>query len=414
MPEDRRLEAAIYSGIEEGRVEILRLQLGHGPVITPQTVIHLEAVRDYFAPEGDALRVAFFDPAMHVPGIINAINRDANFSEVLEPFSPRELVESEVADVSYIAGRDYERVLIYEVEGVPGLGVFPYFQVQVSGVEYTSEAMGFGEHALLLGYWVLTRMQSGALILMEEPETFVSPRSQRRFADFAAKIALKENIKIVATTHSPSIVARFLEDEITLLSRNGHAVSLHAPAPRVALQSRLEIVEYPRQVWFVEDAMAARIASFLAAGFSFHVDVFVAGNDDAVVSLVTTPRAFGDSRVRLIGLLDGDERRRRDNLPASVGYLPSALAPDEFLLDLLAGADRREMAEMLTVSNESLELAMGSIAGLDHHEALHTLRRELEISLDQLTLTLLRWWGKHRADEVRDWMAEFIGVAQAL
>src|SRR5690606_16486803 len=226
-------------------------------------------------------------------------------------------------------------------------------------------------------------MQPGSLVLMEEPETFVSPRSQRRFADLAARFALKCDLKILATTHSPTIVSRFLEEEITLLSRAGNAVTLHSPAPRVALESRLELVVKARHIWFVEDALAARVATFLGSEVPAQVSVFVAGDNNAVVALATAPRPHGFPNVRFFGLLDGDERARGAVAP-NIGFLPSQLAPDAFVRQLLSSAPRDEMALFLGVSAPSLELAMGSVAGLDHHEVLHTIRRELEISLDQL------------------------------
>ena len=271
--------------------------------------------------------------------------------------------------------------------------------------------MGFGELALLLGYWMVSRMPLGSIVLMEEPETFVSPRSQRRFADIVAKIALQRNLKVVATTHSPAFASRFSEDEITLVSRTSHIVSLHTPAPRAALETRLEMLSRARQIWFVEDLLAARIAAFFSVEVSMPIDIFVAGNNNSVVAMSTGPRAYGRPDVSFVGLLDGDERVRRGALPANVGFLMSDVPPDRFICDLIMNASRDQMAEKLGVQPHELELALASVEGQERHEALHILRNELGISLDQLVSGALRWWVSARNDESREFTAHLLSLS---
>lgn len=405
VPFERRAEVSVHVRQEEGEIEVLRVELGHGPGITPQVLVDKGAILDYFAPEGEALRVALFDPAMHVPIMLKAIERDADFSEVIEPISPRAFDTGEVRDVSFLVGKSYDSVLAYEIEGVPGIGLFPYFQVEVSGARYSSEQMGFGELALLLGYWLLLRMPKGSLVLMEEPETFVSPRSQRRFADISARFVLERNLIVVATTHSPSIVSRFNREEITLVSRTIHDVSLHTPAPRAALERRLELVQERRQVWYVEDAVAARVASYFSEMCPLPVDIFLAENNDGVVNAVASVKPATTSAISFVGLLDGDERRRRVPIPPSTGFLPSDDPPDKFIHKLICQAPRDSLASLLGVSRSSLELALASSAGEDHHQALHTLRSELGITLDYLVRGALRWWQESQPDEYADFVS---------
>lgn len=203
---------------------------------------------------------------------------------------------------------------------------------------------------------------------------------------------------------------------MTLVSRNGHEVSLHCPPPRAALERRLELTNPYRQVWFVEDAIAARIARHFIneMGVQRDIDVFIAGNNDAVLALATTSKPFDDSHVSFIGLLDGDERVRRPDLPRNVGFLLSDTSPDSFLLVNFRAAPRSEMAVFLGVEAAALELALASCAGLEHHQALHTLRQELGINLDQLVAGGLRWWVENKKDDALsfiEYLNELSGIA---
>ncbi|MEN4939790.1 AAA family ATPase [Stenotrophomonas sp. TWI1151] len=390
----RRQESAVFVRDEEAGVVHVRVELSHGRWGGPQTLFMLDSVRDYLDSDAEGLRVAMFDPAMHVPIVLNAIRNDADFSEVIESVGRRSYDSKSVSELSYAIGREYEEVGSYEIEGFGGLGVFPYFKVKVAGVEYGSESMGFGELSLLLAYWVISRMPDGSVVLLEEPETFISPRSQGRLANIAARFALERDLTIVATTHSPSIVSKFQGNEIVLVSRARHTVSLMCPVPAEILERRLEMVSSVRKVWFVEDATAARFLSFFiaVAGLSSISDVLVVGNNDAVVSMATSVKPYGNSSMVVIGVLDGDERARRKAVGSNIEFLPGVVSPEVMLKDFVTSSEVRACASNIGVVEHSLSLALGASEGEEPHEWLHSMRRELGISLDQFVQGALRAW----------------------
>lgn len=389
----RRSESAVFVRNEEGEVAYVRVELGYGVWGAPRTLISVESVREHFESGSEGLRVALFDPAMHLPMILNAILADANFSEVIEPIGPRLYSPAQVADLSYVVGRDYEEVSSYEIDSYGGLGVFPYFKVKVAGIEYGSEGMGFGEHSLLLAYWLLSRMPTGSVILLEEPETFVSPRSQGRLVNVAARIALDSELTVIATTHSPSIVSRFKPNEITLVSRAGRNVTLKTPVEESVLERRLELINPVRRLWLVEDASAARFLSFFLsqAGLASVSDVLIVGNNDAVFASAGM-RAFGDSRIILNGILDGDERKRRSSIPLNMDFLPGDVAPEVMLKQVVSTADRVATADAIGVTVEELELALAAAGGEEVHQWIHAMRADLAVSLDQFVAGVLTTW----------------------
>lgn len=396
---DRRSDSAVFVRKEEGELEYVRLELAHGDWGGPNTLFSIDYVREYLDSGPDGLRVALFDPAMHIPIILNAIRGDANFAEEIEPIGPKLYSDVQVSELSYIVGRDYEAVSSYEIDGYAGLGVFPYFVVSVAGVEYGSESMGFGELSLLLAYWLLSRMPKGSIVLLEEPETFVSPRSQGRFANVAARFALDSDLMIVATTHSPSIVSKFLANEITLVSRAGHVVTLVSPVSDSVLERRLELTNPVRRLWFVEDASAARFLGFFLseAGLRSVSDIIIVGNNDAVFSFASNAMLFGDSRIVVNGILDGDDRPRRQHVPANVDFLPGNVSPELMLKNFVSNGDPLTMAESIGVTKEALSLALAAAGGEDAHQWLHSMRADLAISLEQFVTGSLRMWAAANA-----------------
>lgn len=390
----RRSESAVFVREEEGAVDYLRVELAHSAWGPPQTLISVESVRDYFSSENTGLRVALFDPAMHVPAILNAIRADVNFAEELEPLGPKIYTPSQVDDLSYIVGRDYENVSSYEIEGYGGLGVFPYFKVVVAGVEYGSEGMGFGELSLLLSYWLISRLPRGSVMLLEEPETFVSPRSQGRFTNIAARMAVDADLMIIATTHSPSIVSKFKSQEITLVSRVKHTVTITSPVPDSVLERRLELVNPVRRIWLVEDNTAARFLRFFLsiAGLSSISDILIVGNNESVFTSASNFRPFADARIFIFGILDGDERSRRPVTPSNIDFLPGNFSPEYIMREFVTSEARDVIASVIGVEVGSLELALAASEGEDVHEWVHAMRAELEVPLDQFVAGVLKAW----------------------
>jgi hypothetical protein len=64
---------------------------------------------------------------------------------------------------------------------------------------------------------------------MEEPESYLAPRSQEALLDVIAKIAADKRLWIILTTHSPSIIKNIPMEHIRLLSRVNESVEITTP-----------------------------------------------------------------------------------------------------------------------------------------------------------------------------------------
>lgn len=386
----RRNEGAIFAREDALNVDSISLTVRRNE--QDEVLESLSEIRRCLAPENGGLLVSLLDPALQVPAVLEEIRADANFAEELEPLGQRDLDPLELGLASYIIGRDYAGIGVKEVDGSARIGTFPYFTARVSDFSYGSEDMGFGELSLLLILWRLMRTPSGSIVLLEEPETFVAPRSQRRLADVIAKLAVERDLMVIATSHSPSIAANFLLSEMTLLSRSGRDVVVSTPPLRSVVDARLELVPARKVIWVVEDEMASRLLRFFLRNADLHrwSEVCVAGDNGRVLSVVASLRPAPESGIRVWGALDGNERGRGSI--DRVIYLPGDLSPERFLRRYVTSANSSVLSAVLAVTQERLRLALGGSEGLEDHAWVHAMRGDLGLTLDDFVAKVMSSW----------------------
>ena len=160
------------------------------------------------------------DPSALASECLRQIHTDPNFRDLLEPVTALELNSQELAIASYLVGKIYTDIKIYEISDYKDFDRFPYFRVSSANVSYASENMGRGELSLLLTYWTLKDMPKGSILILEEPETHVSPRSQDSLMNVVAKFCDEKGMWTIITTHSPTVINRLPREHIRLLTRN--------------------------------------------------------------------------------------------------------------------------------------------------------------------------------------------------
>lgn len=110
---------------------------------------------------------------------------------------------------------------------------FPFFQVKIDGIEYDTRSMGSGEHFLLYLFWCIKSADKDTLLIIEEPETYISIFSQIHFL---------RNIK---------------NENIRIVSRMGNNVSIIMPDNDITVEGILGISPNCLGTLFVEDRVAA-------------------------------------------------------------------------------------------------------------------------------------------------------------
>ena len=337
--------------------------------------------------EGEHL-VYWFDPTLQIPYLLHLLRHDASLSDLWEGVSPRKLNAEELSNLSSLVGRTYDAAEIYEIEDYRNHKVVPYFRVTSHGVTYGAEDMGLGELSLLFFFWLLGRVGDNSILLLEEPETFIAPHSQRGLIDLIAFLASKKSIFVVVTSHSGAIAERIPNEHIHLISRIGKEVTFLRNPSRAMLFDRLGLVPPKSIIAFVEDVAAAKLAKALLevgnSKYMSHCWTFIAGSDGDILTILNKIKPSSSVPIFFIGLFDGDKRK---SLPSSEMWetmcLPGNHCPEQFVQNVFKDPSVN-LEELLNKSREVAAAALASVDGKNHHDWLVGLSRALPMSDDEL------------------------------
>ena len=226
------------------------------------------------------------DPSDLATAYTNQIYEDQNFDDLLESVTPLELDAAGLSIAAYIVGKNYLWVRIYEISDYAGFERFPYFQVSAAGVEYGSEAMGRGELSMLLCYWTVRDMQNNSILVLEEPETHVSPRSQDCLMNVMAKFSDENGIWMIITTHSPTVIRRIPQEHLKLIVRENGPSSIPSETTNVQIAKLLGGGVAFRGVMLVEDggakAFLLNLLDELAPDLMPQFEVLVADSESGI------------------------------------------------------------------------------------------------------------------------------------
>jgi predicted ATPase len=322
--------------------------------------------------EGD---VRWIDPSAFAQSCVKQIRSDRSFSDLLEPITPAILDQEELGSISYLVGKSYTACSIFEINDYGGREIFPYFQVTVSGETYGSENMGRGELSLLLSYWVLRDISKCSILILEEPETHVSPRSQDHLMNVVAKFCDERAICVVAATHSPSIIRRLPPSHIRLITREAHRASVvESPSTTQIARVLSGGVAY-KGLFLVEDGGAKSLLLGLLEEFApdllAQFEIAIAGDETRITkSMEGVPRTR--EWLTVFGIYDGGMQDRvsseKFNWPHV--FLPGEQAP-EIVLRALIGEGQpfyQELATELKKPEIEIRTALEYVSGVDHHE----------------------------------------------
>lgn len=319
-----------------------------------------------------------------------------DLDELIDPLEPARANESDLAILSYLVGRDYTSCQTFEIEDYNSLPTFPYFRVESGPIIYGSESMGLGELSLHLMFWQLNRMASKSILLIEEPETHVSPRSQSALLDVLAKFSMEKFLWIILTTHSSGIIANVPLEHIRLMSRQGGTVTVINNPTRSQINSVVGVGHQFSGVLLVEDRCAQ---AFLRVWLRFHdpeilrwYDLAITGSETNTVSALKFPKV--SSWFQVVGIFDGDARTRvTDEYNWKYVFLPGDLSPED-TLRITARVSTSTIAAELGRSTEEISFVLAELEGLDPHDWFEEFHKRLAIPYDLLMSVLFDVWIK--------------------
>jgi len=354
------------------------------------------------------IEAVLLNPAVESARIADVLAGIHSMEDLLESLSPKEERREGLKEISSLVGKEYTSRLTFEIDDYDDLPPFPYFFVEADGVKYGSESMGHGEMALHLLEWHFRRISKKSILLIEEPEVHVSPRSQVALMDLLAQTCTEAEVVAVVSTHSLSVIERVPQENTRLLFREaGKVWSIPRPSPE-KLYSALGVALRPQGIVLVEDRVAREFARALFLKFAPYLlrvlEIRIAGSDSEVLTnLIVFPE--GGAWFSVTGLFDGDMREKipqmlkdkeksRQPMPRWPHvFLPGEVAP-EILLRVAVTDQADKLAGYLGREVNDVRLALSNMQGRDHHDWLEDLAKELVMSHEQLLHALFSVWAE--------------------
>lgn len=351
-----------------------------------------------------------FDPCYLIPDLVSLIRTQQNFNEIFEGVNGLDYSSDKLDEINYITNNLYKKISVFNIEDeYPNFPIFPIFIVERDGLQYDSRSMGLGELSMLYLFWMLdyiSKDSKNILLIIEEPESFISPLVQSRLINILVKYIVDKNLNCIISTHSEHILKKIPATSLKQL--------IYSPRKNeykfIELKN-LEILQtlglsIPKKgILFFEDRAAELFLKQLinqshlnaVENFYFHCS----GDDSHIVShLNEMPKALNN--FQFIGVFDGDARKKVPRLlkdgTKSI-FLPTEMAPEQIIMEYIDACDLESIDEYLHISIGSFDKAYQLVTGADHHEIFRNIANILGYDFDYLFTELCKMWIKDETSE---------------
>jgi predicted ATPase len=323
---------------------------------------------------------------------------DSNFSDVLEGAGPKTLSGDGLATISYLVGKDYVNCDVYEIADYGPFQVWPYFKVTVGGVTYGSEAMGRGELALLSAYWVIDTAPPNSILVLEEPETHVSGRSQSALMDVLAQACATKAISAIVTSHSPIVIGKLPKENVRLIVNEGAASSILQEPKDYQVAGIVGGGVAFRFLVLVEDACARSFALSILDKLDPDLRRQCATAElngfGAICKIIETLPQIKEWG-RLVACFDGDVRAQVAKLESKFKwphlYLPGVNGPEAALRSTV-GVAATGLASELRLDEGTVAVALNAATGMNDHDWLAMVVAQLHRPLEEVVRAMTNVW----------------------
>lgn len=268
--------------------------------------------------------------------------------------------------------------------------------LQLGGLRYSGFHQGAGEIAA--AELLAVDYPKYCIVLIDEIETSLHPRAQRRLMRDLAKVARDQEIQIILTTHSPYILDELPpEARIYLMDGAGGKTAVVGVSPEFAM-TRMDDEQHPECDLYVEDNRAATLLS----------EILVASDRDLLSRAKLIP--YGAASVGMaLGIMASQNRFPRPSLvfldgdqAAAPGciILPGEDAPERVVYEGLQGQNWPGVAERIARGPaETIDALNNAMALANHHDWVKYSGDRLTLGGDILWQALASSWASNCATQ---------------
>ena len=313
--------------------------------------------------------------------------------------------EEQVARLSAIMGRDYDsaRMAISSIDATREIPV-----LSKAGRVYSGFHQGSGETTT--AELLQAQLPQYRLILIDEIESSLHPRAQRRLMRDLASAARERECQIILSTHSPYVLEELpLSARIYILEETGPRAIVNGVSPQFAM-TKMDDNRHPECELYVEDTRSAvwlgeilsRHSPELFMRCSF-IPYGAANLGIALGQMVSNNRFPRPTRV----FLDGDQ----SNAPGCI-LLPGNDAPERVVFEGLQREQWRHLWTRIGRDVSSVVDACNAAMTLAHHrEWIRAASNRLMCGGDTLWHAMCCEWAEmQRPTDVRYLLDEVTGA----
>jgi energy-coupling factor transporter ATP-binding protein EcfA2 len=337
---------------------------------------------------------------------LDFLAKQQNLPEYLVQFEHKILTQKELQEVNSITGRNYSEIKFKEFESpIDPDEYLPYFSVKLANsTEYDSLGMGLGELCTFLVIWRLSRCKNGQAILLDEPDSHLSPNARRRLADFLAVKAAEKELWVIFSTHSIESIENMSEAELLLLARPDEAQTnpVNIGKDKNEAFLRLGLTLSKRFLLLVEDLDSQELLSQILQKFqpliaqTCEVIALIKGGEEIVKTISGFPT--DNTICRVIAVLDGD--KSKTITPSNdLLFLPSDSDPIAAAKEW-ALKNMGVLATKLNLADQLVSDAISRSSHVDHHDYCAEVAQRLAlpgIHTKDIRRALLNAWLSDRS-----------------
>lgn len=261
--------------------------------------------------------------------------------------------------------------------------------LQTDGTEYSGFHQGAGETTIT--ELLSLNIPNNSIVLIDEIETSLHPRAQRRLIRDLAEISRLKHVQFIVTTHSPYILEELpIYARIQILNDLGSKQVVHGVSSEFAL-SRMDEENYPEIDVYVEDTSAKILVEEIIAKADLsmlsrvQIIPYGAANVGKSLGLMNFQNRFPKAT---IVLLDGDQDPSDGCL-----ILPGDDAPERVIYSALNNIGFPKIASIIARSHSDLvNHCQSAITLHDHHEWNKYVADNIICGGNELWRALCRTW----------------------
>lgn len=363
-----------------------------------------------------------FDPCCLIPELQNLFTTQENFEELIDQFEVKAYSQDKLEIINYLSNHEYSKVEVYNIEDeYENFPILPIFLVERNSLEYDRRAMGLGELSMFYCFWLLdyiADLDKNIVLIVEEPESFISPLLQKRFIDILVKYIVEKNLNCILSTHSDYILEKIPSRSLKKLTFLRNNESKFDEVNNIDILYTLGLSPQKKGLLFFEDLAAELLLKQLIKRSSFNGNenfyFHCSGDDSHVVKHINEmPKKLRD--FKFVGVFDGDARTKVPRL-LSVDtiaiFLPTDVAPEIIIMNYLGSCDFNTIDQFLNLNSGAFEAAYQAVIGADHHDFFVEISKILDKNFSSLFSDLCEIWIRdpNNAGEIKIFIEQFDAI----